>query len=148
MNFPDRTLLSTDIINHFKHNKNFGGYYAQDELPKKVKNKFYVINMDSKNGPGTHYVCIYNCKPNVCIYFDSYGISPPEPIRKFMRTSKKTMIYPDLDLQDFESSNCGYFCVYVITQLEGGKTLNHIVFNDFNTTRIDQNEKKMNKMTL
>ena len=57
-------------------------------------NKGYIVNMESTTDPetgkqqeGSHYVCFqcnrYPSGEKQCIYFDSYGMPPPEEVKQF-----------------------------------------------------------------
>ena len=102
-----RTLSNFQINEYFSKNKRFGGCCCKDELvDKKPGNKFWIINMqDSKDGNGTHWVLVYDCEKGSrgpskrCIYFDSYGISPPEEIKEFMRKSKSRWFTQTLNIK-------------------------------------------------
>ena len=40
-------------------------------LPNKIKDGAYVINLDEHKDTGTHWVALF-CKKNEIVYFDSY----------------------------------------------------------------------------
>ena len=76
-----------------------------------AKNESYIINMSDDNLPGTHWVSLY-IKNNIAIYFDSYGLAPPNDIKRF--THKKKLLYSTDMIQNMKSTACGYFCVYFL----------------------------------
>ena len=45
----------------------------QDNLPKKIKDGAYVINLDENKDVGTHSIAIF-CNKNIIICFDSFGV--------------------------------------------------------------------------
>ena len=45
----------------------------QDNLPKKIKDGAYVINLDENKDVGTHSIAIF-CNKNIIIYFDRFGV--------------------------------------------------------------------------
>ena len=65
---------------------------------------------DHDEGEGTHWVVFYYNKPLTSIYFDSFGFPPPEDVEEVI----KEYIYNDEDIQDLESTACGYFCIAFI----------------------------------
>ena len=65
---------------------------------------------DHDEGEGTHWITFYYNKPLTSIYFDSFGFPPPEDIDEVI----KPYIYNDEDIQDYNSSACGYFCIAFI----------------------------------
>jgi len=102
------------------------GIFFKDELPKKMAyNKGYVINIeDSHDGEGlensgTHWTCLYVAKyPNGSvepIYFDSYGMPPPESVKRFVKqTTNKSLPFATKDMQSLMSSVCGWFvCAFL-----------------------------------
>lgn len=75
-----------------------GCYMRDDDLPKSGS---YVLNLDSKNQSGTHWVSIYNNE-----YFDSYGLPSPEKLRGKKLVNKKRLQYA--------SDTCGEWAVLYI----------------------------------
>jgi len=108
---------------------------------------------DSDDGNGSHWVLVYDVntrrgEKKRCIYFDSYGISPPEEIKEFMRKSKKPLVYSDAQYQTLDSSNCGYFCIDTINRLEKGQSLETILGPVLDEKNLEKNEIRMNKIRL
>ena len=101
-----------DIIKDMKLDYHFGGVYSKDQLPKElIREKFYIVNLqDHDAGSGTHWTVFYYNKPLTSIYFDSYGFIAPLDVEN----SIKPYIYNDAEIQDFDSSACGYFCIAFI----------------------------------
>ena len=101
-----------DIIQDMKLDYHFGGVYSKDLLPKElIREKFYIVNLqDHDAGSGTHWTVFYYNKPLTSIYFDSYGFIAPLDVEN----SIKPYIYNDAEIQDFDSSACGYFCIAFI----------------------------------
>lgn len=79
----------------------------------------YVINLDdSIDGVairgGTHWVCTTIDKTdNSYCYFDSYG-SPPIDETPWINKYNNSTYQADKDI------NCGYWCVYIIKQMNRG----------------------------
>lgn len=69
--------------------ENFIGVFSRDNLPFRnltklsMKNWSCIVDLDSKTGPGTHWVAFRHIKDAHCEYFDSYGLPPPNEIIKF-----------------------------------------------------------------
>jgi hypothetical protein len=107
-------LSNFDIINIIKElqlDYCFGGVCSKDQLPKELRTKFYIVNMqDHDEGEGTHWIVFYYNKPLTSIYFDSFDFPPPEDVEEVI----KECIYNDEDIQDLESTACGYFCIALI----------------------------------
>lgn len=113
--------LSNYQINQFENSSpHFGGCYSRDVLPP-IRNRFYIINLDSNSGPGTHWVLLYNCDPHTSYYFDSYGMPPPQEIVEAMKHSNKKRVFNDVDLQALGSDACGWWCMYIANALDEGQ---------------------------
>ncbi|RZF36184.1 hypothetical protein LSTR_LSTR012808 [Laodelphax striatellus] len=75
---PDRALTDADLYKYacrlkLKH---FRGVFMRDALPASgpLKRECGIINLDTSNGAGTHWVC-YVKKDGAAIYFDGFGTS-------------------------------------------------------------------------
>ena len=45
----------------------------KNNLPKKIKDGAYVINLDEYADVGTHWIALF-CNKNEIAYFDSFGV--------------------------------------------------------------------------
>jgi hypothetical protein len=102
----------TDIITSMKLDKHLGGIYSKDQLPKElIRDKFYIVNLqDHDKGDGTHWTVFYYNHPLTSIYFDSYGFIVSQDVQNKITP----YVFNDTEIQDFNSSACGYFCVSFI----------------------------------
>ena len=65
-------------------NKDLIVFFHKNNLPKKVKNGAYVINLDEYEDVGTHWIALF-CNRNETVYFDSFGVEHiPEEIKEFI----------------------------------------------------------------
>jgi len=88
------------------------------------KNESIIINLENYfEGGGTHWVCIYNDpKSNDIEYFDSFGLTPPGIILKYLKSSnKKGVTYNSSEIQNLNSFMCGYYCCYYIMERFNGR---------------------------
>ena len=103
--------------------ENIANYYKipivvlmKDEL-KKIKSNDcnYIINLESSNdGNGTHWLAL-KIENRDCVYFDSYGMLPPEEIISFCkRISKSHLTYNTKEIQDINAQTCGFFALAFI----------------------------------
>jgi hypothetical protein len=104
-------LSDLDITNILtKHKIPFNGVFSKNLLPKDLKYGWYIINMQSSNQgdrEGTHWVSFkYD---TICEYIDSFGFI--YPIEILQRTKGKTIIYNKQQIQDINSSSCGWFAI-------------------------------------
>ena len=110
-------LSNFDIDKILKNYKiNYNGIYAKNELPNKLPNGFYVINMQSSDkGNGTHWVSLFKINDGYSQYMDSFGFVPPLEIENKLHKYD----YNDRDIQDINSSSCGYYCIAFIKFMNG-----------------------------
>ena len=47
-------------------------FFLRNNLPKKIKDGAYIINLDEYTDVGTHWIALF-CNKNNIIYFDSFG---------------------------------------------------------------------------
>ena len=56
--------------------------FSANNLPKKIKNGVYVINLDEYAYVGTYWIALF-CNRNEIVYFNRFGIEHvPEEIKK------------------------------------------------------------------
>lgn len=81
-----------------------------DILPKKpYHTESAVVNLDSSQNNGTHWVC-YQKSGNNVYYFDSYGdLQPPTQLLRYLRGSNVRYNYKNY--QKYNSYNCGHLCL-------------------------------------
>lgn len=89
----------------------------RDKLPQKVNvNESGVVNTDSYDGDGEHWVA-YVKKGSVVQYFDSYGnLKPPKELVKYFRSRREpvNVLYNHKRYQKFNAVNCGHLCLQFI----------------------------------
>ena len=77
-------LTNFEIQKYYKNEPRFNGVFSRNNLPKKIKDGAYVINLDEYADVGTHWIALF-CKKNEIVYFDSFGVEHiPEEIKKFI----------------------------------------------------------------
>ena len=68
-----------------KNEPRFNDVYSRNNLPKKIKDEAYVINLDEYADVGTRWVDLF-CNRSEILYFDSFGVeNVPEEIKDFIR---------------------------------------------------------------
>ena len=60
-------------MKYHENDSRFNGVYSRDNLPNKIRNGAYVINLDEYSDIGTHWVALY-VKNNDTTYFDRVGV--------------------------------------------------------------------------
>ena len=62
----------------------FNGVFSGDNLPKKIKDGAYVINLDEYADVGAHWIALFSKKIEI-VCFDTFGVEyVPEAIKEFM----------------------------------------------------------------
>ena len=148
-----RPLSSLDIKKYYKRNGNkyFGNVIPKDLLqyesvkykyvkPEHLK-KFWIVNLDNSLGDGTHWVLCSLLDPEYGVYFDSYGLSPPVEAIHFLKKYRKQIKTNTEDFQPINSSNCGYYCLYIADQLSKGVKFEDVL-DDF-TNQVRYNDDKL-----
>ena len=86
----------------------------RDALPSKSNDiECGILNLDKSSGPGTHWTCWYK-KNKLCYYFDSFGITPPKELDKYIKTD---ILYSTYKIQDDGQEICGHLCLIMLYQL-------------------------------
>src|SRR3989441_12527301 len=112
-------LSNFQIIDKCKKFKirNFKGVFMRNELPndKISYNECFILNLDDKDGNGTHWMCIF-IKNGVCYYFDSFGLPHPIEVNEYFRKFNKRY-YNSFEIQKGNQVICGHFCIYMLIKL-------------------------------
>jgi len=86
----------------------------KDNLPKRVRDGNYIINLQSSEGGknhGTHWTALV-VKGKQSLFFDPFGVWPSTDIRDFVRKRKGShLAFTIREVQDIHSNNCGLFCL-------------------------------------
>ena len=87
---------------------NFRGCYCINMLPNiPHRTECGVLNLDNSRGDGTHWTAWFKNSDNK-IYFDSYGLDPPEELIDYLKRS----IYCSTDcIQPIQFSAGIYVCM-------------------------------------
>ena len=81
---PPHLLPNFEIQKYYQNEAKFNGVYSSDNLPNKIKDMVYVINLDEYFDIGTPWVALY-VKNNDITYFDSFDVEYiPKEIIKFI----------------------------------------------------------------
>ena len=123
-----------------------------DELYKRGKKRIgIVINLDTHDKGGSHWVAVYvDMDKSQIYYFDSYGIKPPKRIGRFMINVSKYMInnlgkkVDDIDLghntlrHQYGGSECGVYSMSFILRMLRGDSFDTINRNKVTDSEVNQ----------
>ena len=126
-------------MKYYENESRFNDVYSRGNLPNKIKDVTYVINLDEYFDIGTHWIALY-VKNSDITYFDSFGVEHiPKEIKAFIEHRNiKTNIFR---IQAYDSIMCGYFCIAFIDFMFKGKTLTED-FNDIDVYYLGYEYKK------
>ena len=130
-------LTNFEIQAYYQNEPRFIGVYSRDNLPDKIKDGAYVINVDEYSDIGTHWIALYVNNKTVT-YFDSFGI---EHISKEVKKifNNKNIIANIFRIQACDSVMCGYFCIGFIDYMFMGKSLTNFT-NLFSSNNFKRND--------
>jgi hypothetical protein len=108
-----------------------------------LKSECGVINSDTIDGIGTHWIWYYyDPKSRYIEILDSFGLSPAQEILTYLETSNNDILYNSSQLQANDSIKCGYYCVNFIKERNKGRSMYDIVYT-FNQKPTVFNEMKV-----
>ena len=118
---PPHPLTNFEIQKYYENEPRFNGVFSRDNLPKKIKDGAYVINLDEYKDVGTHWIALF-CQKDKIVYFDSFSVEHvPEEIKEFIKNKDiKANIFR---VQANNSVMYGYFCTGFIDFMLAGKKL-------------------------
>ena len=102
-------IFINDLLKDFK---NFIGCYSKDQIPLIENNKIIIINLQSSNQSGSHWIALKMAN-NTVFVFDSFGLGylPTSIFNIYKNFRIVTSIYK---IQDITSNLCGMFCILFI----------------------------------
>ena len=106
---PPHPLTNFKIQKYYKNEPKFNGVFSRSNLPKKIKNGAYVINLGEYADVITHWIALF-CNRNEIVYFDSFSVEHiPKEVKEFIRNKNiKANVFR---VQANDSVKCGYFCI-------------------------------------
>ena len=137
---PPHPLTNFEIMKCYEDEPKFNCVYSRDNLPNKIKDGTYVINLDEYSDIGTHWIALY-VKNNDITYFDSFGVEHiPKEIKAFIKNKNvKTNIFR---IKAYDSIMCGFFRIGFINFMFKGKSLSKY------TNLFSPNDFKKNDATI
>ena len=67
-------LTNFEIQKYYKNEPRFNGVFSGNNLPKKIKDGTYLINLDEYADVGTHWIALFFNR-NELVYFDSFSLN-------------------------------------------------------------------------
>ena len=120
---PPHPLTNLEIQKYYKNEPRFNGVFSRNNLPKKIKDGAYVINLDEYADIGTHWIALF-CNKNEIVHFDSFCVEHiPKEIKEFIdrHSQNKNIIANIFRVKANNSVMCVYFCIGFIDFMLAGK---------------------------
>ena len=130
-------LTNFEIEAYYQSEHRFNGVYSTDNLPGKIKDGAYVINLNEYSDIETHWVSL-SLNNKAITYFDSFGVEHiPKEIKKFI--NNKNIIANTYRVQNYDSIMCDYFCIGFIDFMLEDKSLTDFT-NLFSPNKFKKND--------
>ena len=114
-------LTNFEIQKCYQNELRLNAVFSRNNLPKKIKDGAYVINLDKYADVGTHWIALF-CNRSEIVYFNSFAVGQvPEEIKEF--AGNKDIITNIFQVQGNNSVMFGYFCMGFIDFMLAGKKL-------------------------
>ena len=100
------------LVSRLVDNVRWLGVFARDELPDltpEIRPWFLILNTDSKDQPGTHWLALYAPSARSIELFDSFGFSPSMYSLDFL-----DLLHSSYSVQSPRTSVCGHYCIVYI----------------------------------
>jgi len=107
------------------------------------KSECGVINSDTIDGIGKHWLAYFNDPKNKYVeFFNSFGLPPGIEILSYLESSGKDIIYNSSQIQSNDSVLCGYYTVHYIKERSEGRSMYDILYS-FNQNPSEYNETRV-----
>ena len=94
---------------YYEGEPRFDGVYSRDNLPNKIKDGAYVINLDEYSDIGPYWIASYALNNDVT-YLDRFSIEHiPKEIKKFI--PNKNIKRNIFRVHAYDLVMCRYFCI-------------------------------------
>ena len=114
-------LTNFEIQKCYQNELRLNAVFSRNNLPKKIKDGAYVINLDKYADVGTHWIALF-CNRSEIVYFNSFAVGQvPQEIKEF--AGNKDIITNIFQVQGNNSVMFGYFCMGFIDFMLAGKKL-------------------------
>ena len=119
--------------------ENFRGVFMRDTLPRKAhERECGIVNMNTSQQAGSHWVCYFKDGMKRRIYFDSFGQITLMEIQKYLKTRREFQnnaptIQRNTDIvQRINTHVCGHLCLFVLRSLTREHLPYKAVLNELN----------------
>ena len=108
--------------NYYQNEPRFNDVYSRNNLPKKIKDGAYLINIYKYADVGRHWIPLFFNRSEI-VFFNSFGVEHIlEEIKEFV--GNKNIAANIFQVQANDSIIFGYFCIWFIDFMLGSQKLN------------------------
>ena len=99
----------------------------------------FIYILEPSYMSGSHWVATY-VKDGVINYFDSFGMPPFQQMVNHTRSKSLTLLHQNNQIQNINTTTCGYFCLYFLNEMSKGTTYYDLlqVFDIHDTMKNEQ----------
>ena len=84
---PAHPLTNFEMQKYYQNEPTFNEVYSRDNIPNKIKDWTFIINLNEYSDNGTHWIALYELNDNVTS-FGNFGVKHfPKEIKKFIDKS-------------------------------------------------------------
>lgn len=114
---------SSELLRCAENNKLFAPYfcgiYSVDNLPLRIYKSSlpagYILNTDTANLPGKHWIAVTILTNGRGEVFDSFGLQPPQRLQLWLnKHCLRGWRVNSAHIQDPFSTHCGAYCLYFL----------------------------------
>lgn len=118
-----------------------------NELPATIKKRpqTFVVNTDTCDKSGTHWITFHFPIDGPLEFFDSAGNAPEVYHQRFLNVllvNGPSFLYTTDRLQPAETNTCGLYCIYFVERRYRKMSMKNVL-RDFSTTRLKENDRKV-----
>ena len=118
---PSHPLKNFEIRKYYQNEARFNGICSRNILPKKIRDRAYVTNLDEYADVGTLQIALF-CNRSEIVYFDSFGVEHvPEEMKEFI--GNKIITANIFRVQAKDAIMCRYFYIGFIGFMLAGKKM-------------------------
>ena len=91
----------------------YGGVVPRDGLPLQTeKPTFYIVNQDTSDKTGSHWIVVFNKDSEWSEYYDPLGKHPADYFTLYLTSQSKNYKYNMKRCQSYWSNLCGQYCLF------------------------------------
>jgi hypothetical protein len=99
-----------------------------------------VVNTDTSNLPGQHWIAIYVTADRRGEVMDTYGLLPPTTVQRWLNRNTRHWTANTRLLQPPNSDSCGQFCIDFLVRRAKSDSMHVVLSSDF-TSDLNSNER-------